>query len=925
MSISHALYQLLIGPLELIFEIVYGFSQNLFNNSGLSIIVLSLTVNTLLLPLYQCADAIQEEAKETEKKLAPWVAHIKKTFKGDERFMMLQTYYRQNNYKPFYMLKSSMPLLLEIPFFIAAFHFLSNLEALNGVPFGVIRNLGAPDGMLHVAGMTINLLPIVMTAINFAASMIYAQGLSAKDKIQMYGIALIFLVLLYESPAGLVFYWTLNNLFSLGKNIFYKIKNPRGVLCVMLSITGIILLVYGTIFFQTGNIKHRLVIILIALTMDLPMLLWCFQKKLHPFTVIFPKQYSLWLFTCGGVFLVLLTGVLIPSSVIASSPAEFVQMADFYSPLRHVLNASFLSIGFFIIWPTIFYCMANSQTKCIFDLLIWILSGIALANYMLFGTKLGILSSVLKFENDLRFSGLEQLSNLVVLFICSILLSWIFRKRYSILKNAYLILIITVLGMSTINIWSIYFAMPTIEQIIQSATNSKQQSVSDKKAHFALSRRGKNVIVLMLDRAISGYLPYIFQEKPEVKRQFAGFTYYPNSISFGVSTNVGVPAIYGGYEYTPVEMNRRADEPLVDKHNEALKVMPVLFDKADFDVTVCDPPYANYIWIPDLSIYDEYPRINSYIAEHGQFIFSLLSENEQCKQLNQIWARNFFCYSLMKSSPLVIQPSLYQSGTYYNPKMRTSQRIEGLSKAYGQRGAFLESFAVLYSLCNMTTIINEEKNTFLLMSNSSTHEPTLLAEPEYEPVWVIDNTLYDNEHQDRFTLNGRKMHVETEGQMTHYHVNMAAILQLGRWMDYLRAQEVYDNTRIIIVADHGWGLRQFDDMILWAGTNSSVDIMACNPLFLVKDFDSHEFTIDTTFMTHADVPTFVFQDLIDNPVNPFTQNPINSKSKFNSNQLILTTVPNTQINNGNTFLPGTWYSVHDNIFDPNNWENMGEH
>ena len=53
-------------------------------------------------------------------------------------------------------------------------------------------------------------------------------------------------------------------------------------------------------------------------------------------------------------------------------------------------------------------------------------------------------------------------------------------------------------------------------------------------------------------------------------------------------------ALFGGYEYTPMEMNKRSDETLMSKQNEALKVMPVLFDENDFEVTVCDPTYANY-------------------------------------------------------------------------------------------------------------------------------------------------------------------------------------------------------------------------------------------------------------------------------------------------------------------------------------------
>ena len=50
------------------------------------------------------------------------------------------------------------------------------------------------------------------------------------------------------------------------------------------------------------------------------------------------------------------------------------------------------------------------------------------------------------------------------------------------------------------------------------------------------------MVVLMLDRAMGQYVPYIFNEKPELKEQFSGFTYYSNVISFGGYTNFGSPA-----------------------------------------------------------------------------------------------------------------------------------------------------------------------------------------------------------------------------------------------------------------------------------------------------------------------------------------------------------------------------------------------
>ena len=117
MSFFSALYRLLIGPLELFFEILFSVANRIINNPGISIIFLSIAMNFLVLPLYKRADAMQEEERQTNERLKHWTAHIKKTFKGDERFMILQTYYRQNNYKPTDALKGSVSLLLEIPFF----------------------------------------------------------------------------------------------------------------------------------------------------------------------------------------------------------------------------------------------------------------------------------------------------------------------------------------------------------------------------------------------------------------------------------------------------------------------------------------------------------------------------------------------------------------------------------------------------------------------------------------------------------------------------------------------------------------------------------------------------------------------------------------------------------------------------------------
>ena len=108
MSLMSVLGTFFIGPLKLIFEGIFQTAAELGCSPGLSIVFLSLAMNFLVLPLYKRADRMQMQARDTEAALAEGIAHIKKTFTGSERVMMLQTYYRQNDYSPLNALMKTM-------------------------------------------------------------------------------------------------------------------------------------------------------------------------------------------------------------------------------------------------------------------------------------------------------------------------------------------------------------------------------------------------------------------------------------------------------------------------------------------------------------------------------------------------------------------------------------------------------------------------------------------------------------------------------------------------------------------------------------------------------------------------------------------------------------------------------------------------
>ena len=940
MTVLDIVYALFIGPLELFFEVLYTTAYRLVGDPGYSIIFLSLAMNFLVLPLYRRADAMQEAERERAKRMKPWTDHIKKTFKGDERFMMLQTYNRQCGYKPTDALKGSVSLLLEIPFFIAAYNFLSHLELLRGVTFGPIADLGAPDALLQVGGVAINVLPILMTVLNLLSALIYMKGLPLQNKIQMYGIAAIFLVLLYNSPAGLVFYWTLNNLFSLLKNIFYKLRRPGFVLAVMAALAGAVVLVYCLAVHPMETERRQVVAVGGGVALLVPLLVHFARARLKaPFMLPEATKADNRIFLFNGLFLALLTGALIPTSVIHASPTEFVNILAYESPLWYVAYSLAIAVGTFVIWFGVFYWLATPRAKTVFGCAMFALSGVAVVDYLFFGLDFGNLSPELRFDVLPSPTGDEVLMNLLAVAVVVFALAALWRFAKKPVLVVCLSMCVAVSVMSAVNASEISEALLLVRPMLSSADQDLP--------HTTLSKDGRNVVVLMMDRAVSYFLPYIINEKPELKERLRGFTYYPNTVSYGFYTNTGSPGLYGGYDYSPEKINERSDEPLVDKQNEALKVMPTVFSQNGFRTTFFDPTYAGYAWIPDLTVFDDLPDVKTAITMDGRFVDDELFGMAQVQGLNDSVKRNFFCYSLFKAAPSIVQPALYDYGNYNSaafaspgdgdiiPRMSTIQVTDGNSKAQGFDWRFVNAYSVLKSLSEICTVEEGDEDTFLVMSNDTTHSPMVLQEPDYVPALTVDNTVFDAEHAVRYAEDGSAMSFPAENgeagssPVMHYQINMAAIQVLCDWFDYLRANDCFDNTRIIVVSDHAKELRRFPDMTMNVKEGDktlNIDLLESNCMLLVKDFDSQEFTVDERFMMNADTPALAMEGLIEDPVNPYTGNAIDMSAKDAGAQHIFYSSDwDTLKNNGNTFLPGHWFSVHDDVFDKDNWEYLGNY
>ncbi len=857
------LYALIISPIELLFEGIFELANRLVGNVGLSILFLSLTVNLLILPLYNRADEIQAEARAVQEKMAPMLNHIKRTFKGDERFFMIQEYYRINNYKPVYSLKSSVSLFLQIPFFIAAYNLLSGVTALQGTSFGFISDLGREDALFMIGNLPVNVLPILMTLINIISGIIYTKGQPVKAKIQVFGLAAVFLVLLYRSPAGLVFYWLLNNVFSLVKNAVSK---------------------------------------LIALRL---------KKKAVKQSLKFNKIKSTSILLSCAV-LAVSTGILIPADVIIQNPAEMVNVfiPNPHNPLLYLLISAVTALGVFLLWIPVFY-LFTKKTKRFISLVV---PGIAVAsviNYIVFNRNFGFLSGKLIYEYKMSYGIKEIIINLITDLAIVSLIAFITFKKEKITCILMTIVFITVFTLSISKVSAI--------GLFTSDYTSGNSNTADE-VNIQLTTSGKNVIVIMLDKMNGSYVPYLFNERPDVAAQFDGFTYYPNTVSFGKYTNFGVPAVFGGYDYTPEKLNTRSDVLLVDKHNEALLTMPVIFSDNGWNVNVVDPSYANYQWKPDLSIYDKYDEINAYHME-GVFNYKEPVLTDSGNKMEKRLYRNCFCYGFMKVLPYVLQPFFYDNGEYFLLDSDNTVYLGNSTGKHSQKGVneyHLQYHAALSALIDVTDIIQEEKNCLFIISNNSTHDMCLLHEPEYIPAPSVDNTDYDMTHQDRFTVNGVTMNMDNAFSYAAYECSMEAFITLGDWFDYLRENGLYDNTRIIIVSDHGFGMNQFEDLLL---DDIGFDAEAVNPILMVKDFNGTGFNTSMEFMTNADTPALALDGIVQNPVNPFTNNPINQDGKSGNVLIYSSEEINVNTNNGTRFVDpnGFWLTVHDDIRNKNNW------
>jgi YidC/Oxa1 family membrane protein insertase len=905
------LYSIIIYPLELLIELCYLAAYRMCHNFALSLVAVSFLVSVLILPLYFIAEKLQNREREKQKKMRPRIKKIREAFTGDERYMILSTYYRQNRYHPVYAMRNTFSLLIQIPFFIAAYSFISHLGALQNASLFFLPNLAEQDNLLAIGGLRVNILPVLMTLINVISGLVYSKNLPAVEKVQIFGVSLLFLFLLYNSPSGLVLYWTCNNIFSLVKNILEKTKHAK--LFVYICCCFLVLLVsVFVLFFHQGAIVKRLVIAVLVIIL---VLMPVFLKRIRSFRSGSRKINSLSLldkepqktacvFCLSLVGLFLLCGMLLPSSLVVSSVEEFSFIETYETPYPFLGNTALQALGVFLFWPVCIFLFSPQKARAIFTKIAVVVFVCALINNFIFNRNYGWLTPSLIFSDPAE-AGIPVasdrilfLTNVTALALVSVLIvCFLNSKRCFLLIPVQAIFCLSLFSFSVYNLINI---KPLYTQVV----TEKDRNMAGKSQSeiFSLSKNGKNVVLIMLDGAISDFVPYIFEEHPELKDIFSGFTYYPNCISLAGRTFLAAPPLFGGYEYAPESMNERTGERLADKYRESYSVLPSLFAASGYQVTVANVPIyeSRYLYKRQkVTLHSDDPNIaisnfmelyaGQWLKEHPEIgLYSVKS----------LLLDRMIRYSLFKAAPAVLRMFLYDNGEWLTTDIIDDDIKQGTSGALTMDT--IQCYSILDFLPRLTGINGEEKGSFVVFVNDLTHEPAFFEAPDYTPVSEVKNYGNGPFANDSF-----------------YHVNISSFLLLSKWFNFLKQNDVYDNTRIIVVSDHGVDVKTPETIELPNGSLLS----AYHPVLFVKDFEAGRggMVIDGRFMTNADAPLLAIQNVIDNPVNPFTSRPMQSDK---DNGVKVATVRREAHEYTYNIENDDWLQVHDDIFQLSNWSKV---
>ena len=200
--------------------LVFVAAHDFVPNYGMLIVLFALVVKIVVYPLthksYESASKMQA--------IQPKVAALKEKYKDDSQRLSKETMslYKKEGVNP---IGGCLPLLLQMPIFIALYQVFRNTIELRHAPFvGWITDLSVPDELM-VMGFSLHVLPLLMSA-----AMFFQSKMTMKDPKQamlVYMMPVVMVFIMWDFSSGLVLYWTVFNVLTIGQQ--YLTNHLRNV------------------------------------------------------------------------------------------------------------------------------------------------------------------------------------------------------------------------------------------------------------------------------------------------------------------------------------------------------------------------------------------------------------------------------------------------------------------------------------------------------------------------------------------------------------------------------------------------------------------------------------------------------------------------------------------------------------------------
>jgi YidC/Oxa1 family membrane protein insertase len=149
--------------------------------------------------------------------IQPKMKEIREKFKDNPQRLQQETWtlYRENKVNP---MASCLPMLVQIPVFIALFTVLRSAVELRYAPFLWIADLSEPEnlfpGIFPFGGL--NILPILMAlTMGLQSALTPSTGDKQQQRMMMIMMPIMMLVMFYSFPSALSLYWTLSQVLSI--------------------------------------------------------------------------------------------------------------------------------------------------------------------------------------------------------------------------------------------------------------------------------------------------------------------------------------------------------------------------------------------------------------------------------------------------------------------------------------------------------------------------------------------------------------------------------------------------------------------------------------------------------------------------------------------------------------------------------------